>query len=187
LADLDALALELANPDFQTAVAMADAINAHAQARWGKPVARASDHRTIVLDRPQAVSAAVFLAEVGAVEVQPDMAARVVIDERTGTIVIGENVRLSRVAITHGSISIRISELPTVVQPNPFSEGETAVEPLTDIAIGEPGDDLAIVGGTDLETLVAGLNRLGVKPKGIIAVLQAVKSAGALQAELVLQ
>jgi flagellar P-ring protein FlgI len=187
LASIGALALELNNPDFQTAVAVADAINAFSSASWGKAVAVAADHRTIKLERPAKLSTAAFLAAIGAVEVVPDMPARVVIDERTGTIVIGENVRISTVAITHGAISIRVSELPTVVQPNPFAAGDTAIEPLTDIAIAEPGDDIAIVDGADLEALVMGLNRLGVKPRGIIAVLQAVKSAGALQAELVLQ
>jgi flagellar P-ring protein precursor FlgI len=187
LDDLDTLALELANPDFSTAISVADAINAHAAQAWGVRVAAAVDHRTISLRRPPKVSHAAFLASVGSVGIAPDAPARVVIDERTGTIVIGENVRLSKVAITHGAISIRVSELPTIVQPNPFSRGETAVQPLTDIAVAEAGDDMAIVDGASLEALVDGLNRLGVRPKGIIAVLQAVKSAGALQAELVLQ
>lgn len=187
LSALPGFALELNNPDFQTAVAVADAINSHAATLWGRAVASALDHRTIRLSRPDAVSPAAFLAAVGGVEVAPDAPARVVIDERTGTIVIGENVRLSKVAITHGSISIRVTEAPMVVQPNPFSQGETAVQPATDIAIGQPGDNLAVVQGAYLDMLVTGLNRLGVKPKGIIAVLQAVKSAGALQAELVLQ
>ncbi|MCU0832682.1 MAG: flagellar basal body P-ring protein FlgI [Rhizobiaceae bacterium] len=187
LGDLSRLSLELANPDFQTAVSVAEAINGFSQQAWGVAVAKPADHRSIRLERPKSVDAATFLAAIGGVAVMPDAPARVVIDERTGTIVIGENVRLSTVAITHGAISIRVTELPTIVQPNPFAEGETAEQPMTDIAVAEAGDDLAIIGGADLDMLVEGLNRLGVKPKGIIAVLQAVKSAGALQAELVMQ
>ena len=187
LADIAEPGLELASPDFTTAVAVADAINAMAARQWQRAVATALDHRTVRLKRPASVAPAAFLAAVGAVEVSVDAPARVVIDERTGTVVIGEAVRVSRVAITHGNLNIHITELPTVVQPNPFAGGDTATQPMTDIMIGEAGDDVAVVGGTSLETLVTGLNRLGVKPKGIIAVLQAIKTAGALQAELVVQ
>jgi flagellar P-ring protein FlgI len=187
LADLSGYGLELANPDFQTAVLIADAINGYSSQAWGVAVANAIDHRSIALIRPEKISPAKFLAAIGALEVTTDSSARVVVDERTGTVVIGENVRLSKVAITHGNLNIRISELPTVVQPNPFTNGTTQTQPLTDITVGEAGDDVAIVSGADLETLVSGLNQLGVKPKGIIAVLQAIKTAGALQAELVVQ
>ena len=187
LADLAGYGLELANPDFQTSVMIAEAINLFAAKTWGANVASALDHRTVQLNRPAKVAPAVFLAAIGAVSVSTDSPARVVVDERTGTVVIGENVRLSKVAITHGNLNIRISELPTIVQPNPFSEGTTETQPMTDISVGEAGDDVAIVQGADLEMLVSGLNKLGVKPKGIIAVLQAIKTAGALQAELVVQ
>lgn len=187
LADLTGYGLELANPDFQTAVKMAEAVNQYATQAWGTSVASAIDHRTVVLTRPPKISPAGFLAAIGTVEVTTDSPARVVVDERTGTVVIGENVRLSKVAITHGNLNIRITEMPTVVQPNPFSEGKTETQPMTDISVGEAGDDVAIVTGNDLENLVSGLNKLGVKPKGIIAVLQAIKTAGALQAELVVQ
>jgi flagellar P-ring protein FlgI len=187
LADLSGYGLELANPDFQTSVTIADAINMFSSKVWGVAVANALDHRSVQLNRPAKVSPAAFLAAIGAVTVTTDSPARVVVDERTGTVVIGENVRLSKVAITHGNLNISISELPTVVQPNPFSDGTTQTQPLTDISVGEAGDAVAIVTGADLETLVSGLNQLGVKPKGIIAVLQAIKTAGALQAELVVQ
>jgi flagellar P-ring protein FlgI len=187
LADLAGYGLELTNPDFHTAVMIAEAINIYASKSWGVEVASAIDHRSVSLKRPEKVAPAKFLAAIGSVVVATDSPARVVVDERTGTVVIGENVRLSKVAITHGNLNIRISELPTVVQPNPFTDGTTATQPLTDINVGEAGDDVAIVTGADLETLVSGLNQLGVKPKGIIAVLQAIKTAGALQAELVVQ
>ena len=187
LADLGGFGLELANPDFQTSVVIAAAINTYSRQAWGASVANAMDHRTVQLKRPDKVAPAIFLAAIGNVQVETDSPARVVVDERTGTVVIGENVRLSKVAITHGNLNIRISELPTIVQPNPFSDGTTETQPMTDISVGETGDAVAIVSGADLETLVSGLNQLGVKPKGIIAVLQAIKTAGALQAELVVQ
>ncbi len=118
---------------------------------------------------------------------ESDPPARVVVDERTGTIVIGQDVRVSRVAISHGALTVRITEMPRVVQPDPFSDGETAVEDFTVIDASQPDANIAMLDGPDLETLVAGLNRLGVKPDGIIAILQGINSAGALQAELVLQ
>ena len=118
---------------------------------------------------------------------QADMPARVVVDERTGTIVIGNDVRISRVAISHGTLTVRISEAPRVVQPEPFSKGETEIEPYTAIEANQPDANVAMLDGPDLETLVSGLNRLGVKPDGIIAILQGIKTAGALQADLVLQ
>ena len=187
LADLGGFGLELANPDFQTSVMIAEAINSYSSKVWGTSVANAIDHRTVQLKRPEKIAPAIFLAAIGSVQVETDSPARVVVDERTGTVVIGENVRLSKVAITHGNLNIRITELPTIVQPNPFTDGTTETQPMTDISVGETGDAVAIVSGADLETLVSGLNQLGVKPKGIIAVLQAIKTAGALQAELVVQ
>ena len=187
LEGLSSLTLNLANPDFLTATKAAHAINAFASATYGKAVATARDHRAIALKKPKNISTAQFLADIGEVTVIPDIPARVVMDERTGTVVIGENVRVSKIAITHGNISIRVSEMPEIIQPDPFSLGETATQPFTDIAVAQDGDQLAIVAGTSLETLVSSLNQLGVKPKGIMAILQAIKSAGALQAELVIQ
>ena len=126
-----------------------------------------------------------FLAEVGELTITPDTPARVVIDERTGTVVIGQNVQISTVAVTHGNISVRITERPFADQPNPFSQGETVILPDTEIEAEETGGQLAIIGGADLQTLVRGLNQIGLKPMGIIAILQAIKTAGALQADLV--
>src|SRR6185312_15662030 len=96
--------------------------------------------------------------------------ARVVIDERTGTIVIGQDVRISRVAISHGTLTVRVTEAPRVVQPEPFSKGVTAVEPNTAIEATRPNGRVAVIDGPNLQTLVAGLNRIGVKPDGIIAI-----------------
>ena len=104
-----------------------------------------------------------------------------------GTIVIGADVRISRVAVSYGTLTVQVTESPQVIQPAPFSRGQTAVQPQTDIMAMQEGSKVAIVEGPDLRTLVAGLNSIGLKADGIIAILQGIKSAGALQAELVLQ
>ena len=119
---------------------------------------------------------------------QADVPARVVIDERTGTIVIGKDVQISTVAVAHGNLTVRVTETPKVSQPLPFSRGETVVTPRH---AGRSSASRAATSpssrGTNLQTLVGGLNRIGLKPHGIIAILQAIKSAGALQADLVVQ
>jgi flagellar P-ring protein precursor FlgI len=186
-ADEKLLVLELRNPDFNTAVKVADAINAYTQRRYGAKVAREDDLRTITLQRPFYISATRFMAEVGELFVRPDVPARVVIDERTGTIVIGKDVQISTVAVAHGNLTVRVTESPKASQPLPFSGGETVVTPETSVEVDQPGGNMAIVRGTNLNALVAGLNRIGLKPNGIIAILQAIKSAGALQADLVVQ
>jgi flagellar P-ring protein precursor FlgI len=185
--DQATLTLQLRNPDFSTAIRIADAINDYTSQRFGARVAAERDSRTVQIRRPKGVSAARFYAEIENLVVESDTPARVVIDERTGTIVIGNDVKISRVAISHGTLTVRITEAPRVVQPEPFSRGETAVEPFTAIDASRPDARVAVLDGPDLETLVSGLNRLGVKPDGIIAILQGIKSAGALQADLVLQ
>ncbi len=181
------LLLELLNPDFNTAVRVADAINAYSEERYGTRPARERDLRTITLKRPRGVSATRFLAEVGDLITEPDVPARVVVDERTGTIVIGRDVQVSTVAVAHGSLTVRVTETPRVSQPNPFAEGETVVTPETKVTADETGGNVAVMKGTDLHMLVSGLNRMGLKPSSIIAILQAIKSAGALQADLVVQ
>jgi flagellar P-ring protein precursor FlgI len=181
------LTLQLLNPDFSTAVRVADAINAYTQRRFGKRLAHEQDSRTVLIDKPSHISTARFYAELENLAVEAESPARVVIDERTGTIVIGQDVKISRVAISHGTMTVRVTESPRVVQPEPFSKGVTAVEPSTDIEATQPGGRVAVLDGPDLQTLVAGLNRIGVKPTDIIAILQGIKSAGALQAELVVQ
>jgi len=181
------LTLQLRNPDFSTAVRVTDAINDYAIGRFGRKVATEQDARTVSIQRPADISSARFFAELENIVVESDSPARVVVDGRTGTIVIGQQVRIARVAISHGALTVRVTEMPRVVQPEPFSRGETAVEPFTAIEADQPDAQVALLDGPDLETLVSGLNRLGVKPDGIIAILQGIKSAGALQAELVLQ
>ncbi len=181
------MTLELKNPDYKTAVRIADAINDFARDRFHKQVAFEQDFRTITLMRPSQIGVTRFMAEIGDLLVEPDMAARVVIDARTGTIVIGQDVQISTVAVTHGTLTVRVTEKPQVSQPLPLSDGKTVVTPQTEINASEQGGQLAVIGGTSLRSLVAGLNRIGLKPPGIIAILQAIKTAGALQADLVVQ
>jgi flagellar P-ring protein precursor FlgI len=185
--NVNSLSLKIKNPDFGTASSIADTINTFAKQRYKKVIADAEDLRTVSINRPKAISASRLMAEIGDLEVEADTPARVVIDEKTGTIVIGSNVRVSPVAIAHGNVTIRVTELPEVVQPAPFSDGETAIEPSTDISVEQEGAKVALLEGPSLEKLVYGLNRIGLKPSGIIAILQAIKTSGALQAELIIQ
>ncbi|MGE0024310.1 MAG: flagellar basal body P-ring protein FlgI, partial [Hyphomicrobium sp.] len=187
LSEEETLVLELFNPDFGTAVRIADTINAFATERYGRRVAQEQDLRSVWLERPANVGAARFLAEIGELYTEADGPARVVVDERTGTVVIGRDVQIHTVAVSHGSLTVRITESAKVSQPEPFSEGETVVVPESFVTVNQDGANLAIMGGTNLETLVRGLNMMGLKPTGIIAILQAIKTSGALQAELVVQ
>jgi flagellar P-ring protein precursor FlgI len=188
LRDMGSLTLVLTNPDFSTAVRIADAVNAFARRHYGGPLAQEQDQRSVAVSKPARISTARFMAEIGNLMVEPDTPAKVVIDARSGTIVIGHDVRISTVAVTHGNLTLRVTETPEVSQPAPFSNrGETVVVPRTDIATAEQGGQLAIVRGASLQSLVAGLNRIGLKPAGIVAILQAIKAAGSLHAELVVQ
>ncbi|MDD9330411.1 MAG: flagellar basal body P-ring protein FlgI, partial [Bartonella sp.] len=180
--------IELRNSDFSTAVRMSDLINIFANKRYKQRVARERDAKTIVLNKPRNISVARFIAEIEGLPIPTDEVARVVVDERTGTVVIGEKVRVSRVAISHGSLTVRVTEEPSVSQPDPFSEtGDTIVVPRTSIDVDQSLSNIGILSGVDLDNLVKGLNQIGVKPTAIIAVLQAIKTSGALHAELIVQ
>lgn len=181
------LVLQLRNPDFSTAVRMTDAINQFAKTTYGGPIATVNDSQEVVIEKPRQADLARLMAEVENLVIDTDTPAKVVVNERTGTIVIGADVRISEVAVSYGTLTVQVSENPTVVQPLPFSNGQTAVQPQTDIVAQQANTKVAILKGSDLKTLVSGLNSIGVKPDGIIAILQGIKSAGALQAELVLQ
>ncbi len=181
------LVFNLKNPDFDTAVRVAAAINAYGRKHFGRKLAAARDLRAIFVRRPKGISVARLVAALGSLRIEPDAPARVVIDERTGTVVIGQAVRVSTVAVTHGNLTVRITEMPVVSQPAPLSRGRTTIVPQTFVTTEERTGNIAILAGADLQKLVSGLNRMGVKPKGIIAILQAIKSAGALQAELVVE
>ena len=184
---LPTLTLSLRAPDFGTAVRVTDAINATALQRFGEPVASEIDAGTVALQVPLGVSAARFVAAIEDVSVRTDVPARVVVDERTGTVVVGADVRVSRVAVSHGQLAIRVTEQPRIVQPNPFARGRTAVEEATTVDVAQAGDKLGLLEGASLRELVAGLNALGVGPDGTIAILSSLKAAGALQAELIIQ
>jgi flagellar P-ring protein precursor FlgI len=181
------LELELRNPDFTTAVRIMDAINSYSSRRFGMKLAEARDFNSVALRRPRGISTSRLFAEVGELMVDPDQTARVVIDERTGTIVIGADVHISTVAVAHGNITVRVKEKPKVSQPLPFSKGKTVTVPDTDVDVYEAGGNVSTVRGASLRELVSALNHMGLKPIGIIAILQAMKTAGALQAELVVQ
>jgi flagellar P-ring protein FlgI len=177
----------LHNPDFSTAVAVADSINAFTKHTYGSALAAEVDARSVVVRKPDRVTSTRFISQLERLNVETEAPARVLVDERTGTIVIGSEVKVSAVAVSHGALTVRVSELPTVSQPAAFSEGQTKTLPST-IIDAVPGDSsLSMIEGVDLQTLVDGLNRMGAKPSDTIAILQAIKSAGALQAELVSQ
>jgi flagellar P-ring protein precursor FlgI len=187
LHEMEFLVLELKNPDFVTATRILDAINKYAGGRYRAQIAFERDFRTIVLSKPRYIGPVRFLSEIGELTVEPDTPARVVINERTGTVVIGRDVRISTVAVTHGNLMVRVTELPVVSQPAPFSQGKTVVVPQSVVEANEPGAQVAILSGVDLQRLVRGLNQIGLKPSGIIAILQAIKTAGALQADVIVQ
>jgi flagellar P-ring protein precursor FlgI len=149
------------------------------------------DSGTVLLDVPatRMKSVAHALGRIENIEVEPERKARVVVDQRSGTIVMGEDVRISRVAVSQGNLTLRIQEEPLVVQPNPFAEGQTVVVPRTRAAIEEePGIGLAeIPSGASLSELISGLNALGVSPRDMIDILKSIKAAGALHAEFVVR
>lgn len=179
--------LELHNPDYATAARIIDAINAFSTRAYHTQIAFERDSRSVELFRPTSVSTTRLMSAIGDLLIDPDTAARVVVDSRTGTVVIGQDVQISTVAVTHGTLNVRITETPQVSQPGPLSNGKTVVTPQTAVNVNETGGQVAVVSGSSLRSLVAGLNRLGVKPSGIIAILQAIKSAGALQADMIVQ
>ena len=184
---LKSIVLQIRNPDFATAVGISDKINEFSRAKFGVAIAAEQDFRTVHVNRPDKITVSRLAAILGELEIVPDSPARIVIDEKSGTIVIGDKVKLSTIAVTHGNLTVRVTETPDVSQPEPFSKGETAEIPSTEITANQTGGQLAIIHGPNLQMLVDGLNQIGLKPTGIIAILQAIKTAGALQGELVVQ
>lgn len=186
LNDLERIRIALREPDFTTAVRIEDAINE----RIGASVASMSDSGTLTLN-PAAVqtSPARLIAAIENIEVNPSQKARVVVDQRSGTIVLGADVKISRVAVSQGNLTIRVNEAPVASQPNPFANGETLALPRTGIEIDEGAENrLALVDqNVTLADLVDGLNALGIGPRDMIDILKAIKAAGALHAELIVQ
>lgn len=185
LASLSSLKLSLHNPDLTTASRIAKAVNAY----LGAGAAVATDPSNVQLTVPANYPGGVMalLTDVEQVKVDPDQPAKVVIDENSGVIVMGADVRISTVAIAQGNLTIKVTETPQVSQPSPFSNtGSAVVVPRTNIQIDDSrGNRMAVMNeGVSLQHLVDGLNALGVGPRDIISILQAIKAAGALQAEI---
>ena len=185
LASRAQLRLGLRNPDLTTARRIAQAIN---KAFAGPPIATAQDPRTVALDL-KGLDVIDSLARIEDLRVEPDNAAIVVVDEASGTIVMGSNVRVSTVAIAQGNLTIRVTETPQVSQPGAFSGGSTAVVPRTNIQVDDGGEKKlgVLSGNVTLRDLVSSLNSLGVGPRDMITILQSIKAAGALQADLVVR
>ncbi len=186
--DLTSLNLALRTPDFTTAARIETTVNA----RYGGAIARMIDSGTVRLDLLAApdLSPSQIVSSLENIEVTPDQRARVVVDQRSGTIVLGADVRISAVAVSQGNLTLRVEEAPLVVQPNPFSsQGDTVVVPRTSVDLQEePGTQLALVNeATTLPEVIAGLNALGVSPRDMIDILKAIKAAGALHAEFIVQ
>ena len=182
---MDSVNLSLRNPDFTTARRIAQAVNAF----LGTSAAESTDPSTVNVTVPDAYKGQVvnLLTDLEQLRIEPDQIARVVIDEQSGVIVMGENVRISTVAIAQGNLTIRITESAQVSQPGPFSQtGTTTTVPRTNVQVDQGGgSQLAVLqDGVTLQQFVNGLNALGIGPRDMITILQAVKSAGALQAEI---
>jgi flagellar P-ring protein FlgI len=184
LDDLPTLRLALRTPDFTTANRIEEAINA----QFGARTAVASDLGTVDVQVPPQYIHRVtaLLARIERIPVKPEVPARVVIDEKSGTIVVGADVKLDPVAVTHGNLVVRVTETPQVSQPLPFSNGTTVVVPNTQVEINDQSDQHLKVlhRATTLQTLVDGLNALGLGPRDLIQVLNALKASGALHAQL---
>ncbi|MFC6788331.1 flagellar basal body P-ring protein FlgI [Methylobacterium komagatae] len=184
LNDARSLRLSLRNPDFTTSKRIASAINDF----MGADTAEPTDPATVTIQIPARYHGNMMrlITEVEQLKVEPDQAARVVVDERSGIIVMGRDVRVSTVAIAQGNLTVTITEQPQVSQPAPLSNGQTVVVPRTGLKVDTgDGNKLALVKeGVSLRDLVDGLNALGVGPRDLISILQAIKSAGALQADI---
>lgn len=185
LAQLQNVRLSLTNPDFTTARRIADVINAH----FGNSIARSLDPSTVLLNRSMQPQLALvdLITEIETLTVTTDQRARVLIDDKSGIIVMGSNVRIDEVAVAQGNLTIRITETPLVSQPAPFSDtGQTAIVPRTDVEVDDTDQTRLTVlsPGITLQDLVDGLNALGIGPRDMIAILQAIKAAGAMQADI---
>ena len=175
--------LALRNADFTTAKRIAAAVNDFLGAKSAEPI----DPSTVQLTIPPEFKGNVvaFLTEIEQLQVEPDLAAKIIIDERSGIIVMGRDVRVATVAVAQGNLTVSISESPQVSQPNPLSRGRTVVTPRSSVRVTEDGKKLALVkDGVSLQQLVDGLNGLGIGPRDLIGILQAIKAAGAIEADI---
>lgn len=177
------LRLALRNPDLTTSRRIAMAINDFI----GAPTAVPEDPSTVRLTLPVNFNGNIvdLLTDIEQLIIQTDQSAKIVIDENSGIIVMGKDVRVSSVAVAQSNLTVSIAENPTVVQPAPFSQGQTAVQPSTDLSVSQTDTALQVINeSVTLQELVDGLNALGISPRDLIAILQAVKATGALQAEI---
>src|ERR1700748_179527 len=175
--------LALRTADFTTAKRIAAAVNDFLGVKTAEPI----DPSTVQLSIPSEFKGNVvaFLTEIEQLQVDPDLAAKIVIDERSGIIVMGRDVRVNTVAVAQGNLTVTISESPQVSQPNPLSRGRTVVTPRSSVSVAEDGKKLALVkDGVSLQQLVDGLNGLGIGPRDLISILQAIKAAGAIEADI---
>jgi flagellar P-ring protein precursor FlgI len=186
-AGIDNIRIALRNADFTTATRVEDAINRN----FNKALAVTLDSGTVVVSFRDLgdVNPARVVGRIENLLIEPEDRAKVVIDHKSGTIVVGERVRISRVAVSQGNLTLRVSEAPVVSQPNPFSEGETVTVPRTNVELRqEPGIGFVEVAGeTNLSDLVDGLNALGVRPRDMIDILKSIHAAGALHADLIIE
>jgi len=178
----DGLLLHMGIADFSTTQQTVERINE----ALGGEYARAKDISTIELHVPEQYmhNLVPFMASIENLEISPDSRAKVVVDEKTGTVVVGRNVRLSKAAVAHGNLQIVIQEGANVSQPGPFSQGQTVVTPETNISIQEENRRLVMLEGATLQEMVDGLNAIGATPRDLISILQTLKASGALHAEL---
>jgi flagellar P-ring protein precursor FlgI len=180
------LKLQLRQADFTTATRVVEAINKHF-ASPGMPVARAESSGLLVVDVPPSYSTRTveFISEMESLNVDADRPAKIVINERTGTIVMGKDVKITPVAIMHGALSVEIRTKLEVSQPAPMSGGQTTVVPQTTVTTQEPKAKAVVLQkGATVEELVRALQAIGSTPRDVIAILEAMRSAGALDAEL---
>ncbi|GAB1409138.1 flagellar basal body P-ring protein FlgI [Desulfovibrionales bacterium] len=180
--DQQEVTINLSTADFSTTKHVADAINRS----MGGAFAQARDISTVTLTVPPQHQGNIvdLMASLENLEVSPDSRAKVVVDEKTGTLVLGSNVTLSKVAVSHGNLNIVVTENPQVSQPNAFSQGQTVVTPQTQMAVKEDKQRLILMEGASIQELVDGLNAIGATPRDLISILRTMKSAGALHADL---
>ncbi len=178
------LLYQLRETDFTTVARMTEAINSH----FGNGTARSLDSRSVKVQKPTAFQGdlVTFISDLESIELEPDRPARIVVNERTGTIVMGQDVRIATVAVSHGNLNLIISESTEVTQPNPLAAGTTTVTPKTNITMTEDKGNLVVLErGVNLGEIARALNAIGATPRDLIAIFQAIKAAGALQGELV--
>src|SRR5580658_1177429 len=175
--------LALRNADFTTAKRIAAAVNDYLGAKTAEPI----DPSTVQLTIPPEFKGNVvqLLTEIEQLQVEPDLGAKIIIDERSGIIVMGRDVRVATVAVAQGNLTVSISESPQVSQPNPLARGRTVVTPRSSVGVSEDGKKFAVVkDGVSLQQLIDGLNGLGIGPRDLIGILQAIKAAGAIEADI---